>query len=147
MQSLIGFFTVFIFLKYGLKDINLIFTVISSVILLYLFQINKDKIFVKQKTILDSEIDEILLPVINIIDPKIKSLINEYYDFFNQHRKQSDFIFLKKQILSLVHELYLKNIDGSLIIYNNLKNKLTNDLQIYLDKQNLTFDNIEGYSY
>ena len=152
---------VFIFLKYGIREMNIIYLLVISVGVV--FYINHYSLFKKKEEIekskntikIDNELDVILNKIKkydnNNLFLKIrKNLKNVYQKLGNKNSKIDDIFLLKDRILNYINSLNVSHNDNTIdSVYSQIGSILENKIKKYKTRFNLSdylFSNIMGKS-
>ena len=140
MTNIMYILSVFIFLKYGIKELNIIYLLLISVIVVYYFKpslFQNNKYFSKHDNSLESNIDDLLKPLEkydnNNLLLKIRKNYNNIIKYTNKNNISitdiNDISFLKDKILNYINELNINNDDDNIdniysIIYDKIDSLL-----------------------
>jgi hypothetical protein len=135
MTTIMYILAVFVFLKYGIKELNIIYLLIISFVVVYYFKNNmfKKNDTTSSKTSLGYNIDELLQPLEKYDNDNLLIKIRKNYKNIlkstNKNnismRDMNNISFLKDKILNYINELNVsyddKNIDN---IYSSISNNI-----------------------
>ena len=151
---------VFIFLKYGIREMNIIYLLVISVGIVYYinhYNLFKKKEIEKSKNTIkiDNELDVILNKIKkydnNNLFLKIrKNLKNIYQKLAIKNSKVDDIFLLKDRILNYINSLNVSHNDDTIDgVYSQIATILENKIKKYKSRFNLSdylFSNIMGKS-
>ena len=133
MTTIMYILAVFVFLKYGIKELNIIYLLIISIVVVYYFKNNLFKKDNSKSSSLGYNIDELLQPLEKYDNDNLLIKIRKNYKNILKSssknnlsmRDMNNISFLKDKILNYINELNVsyddKNID---YIYSSISNNI-----------------------
>jgi hypothetical protein len=148
-KNIIYVLGVFIFLKYGLKDLNLIYLILISISIVYYIKnyMISNLVNGNNKMYVNSEVDTLLKKIEKYdnnnlflkINKNFKKL-NKYFNTKNKFldRDVKDIYFLKGKILDYINSLNIAHNDKTIDnVYNNISDLINSNIKKYKKKNNI----------